>query len=341
MPTIEQDKAIRDALKTALKALVEINPNGLARESDLGTKFSFAEGVPYFEKLINLYIELDSVSLDGISYGVLNGAFNGANEVIALFKLISEFDPKQGPNPNDVRKRYIDSARDQYDSHYGRISPILAFAARKGRDFEEFERKARAALESVSKLTGEISKKGKDFENAAGNTLTKLQEAAGKFGVAQHAVNFREQAEEHFKAAQRWFWVTGGIVILSLIAIWLFFIGPLKPPIKDMTLGEIIYSVTSRLILFSISSFAIYWAAKNHSSHRHNYIVNKHRQNALVTFQTFIEAAGSDQCVKNAVLLQAGQAIYTSQPTGYSESVSGPVGPGNVVEIIKGAASNN
>jgi len=261
--------------------------------------------------------------------------YNGANDALNLFKSIQDFNPQQGPNPSESRKRLIDNARDQYDAHYSRISPVLAFVAKKEAKMEEYEQKARIALDTVNKLAAEWLQKGKEFEGSANNTLAKLQEVAGKFGVAQHAVNFREQSEEHLSVAQRWFWATGVLVSISVIAVWLLFIGPLKPEIKDVQLGEIIFSITSRLVVFSIISFAIYWSAKNHGAHRHNYIINKHRQNALVTFQTFIEAAGEDPVVKNAVLLQAGQAVYTSQPTGYSENVSAPVNPANIVEVFK------
>jgi hypothetical protein len=43
-------------------------------------------------------------------------------------------------------------------------------------------------------------------------------------------------------------------------------------------------------------------------------VVDQHRQNALSTFETFMKAA-SDEQMKNAVLLQATQAILTPQAT--------------------------
>ena len=110
---------------------------------------------------------------------------------------------------------------------------------------------------------------------------------------------------------------------------------------KDLQLGEAIYHVASRLMAFSVLSFAIYWAAKNHGAHRHNYVINKHRQNALATFQAFTEAAKLDADVKAAVLLQASQAIYAAQSTGYSETMSAPPNPINMVEIIKCATAKH
>lgn len=334
MPTLEQDKAIRDALRTILRSLFAVTPKSLAREAELGTTLSFAEAIPYFERIINLFRKLEAISLDDVSYAAIQGIYNAANEAFSLFKSIQDFNPQQG-NPSAARVGLINLARDQYESHYARLSPVLAFAARKESNFDELEQKARAAVETANKLTEEVIQKGKEFEGSATAALNKLQEVAAKSGIVHHAVNFKDQADEHLIAAHRWFWVTVILVAISGIAVWLLFIGPFRPIIKDVQFGEIIYSVTSRLIIFSIISFAIYWAAKNHGSHRHNYIVNKHRQNALVTFQTFIAAAGTDQGVKNAVLLQAGQAIYASQPTGYSENIAAPVSPVSMVEVFK------
>jgi hypothetical protein len=48
----------------------------------------------------------------------------------------------------------------------------------------------------------------------------------------------------------------------------------------------------------------------------HNQVINRHRQTALTTFQAFVGST-SDLQVKNAVLLQATQAIFLPQPSGY------------------------
>lgn len=337
MPTIEQDKAARDAFKTSLKALLAVTPASLARESELGTTLSFTEGIPYFERIIALFRKFDSISIDEVPYGAIQGSFNAANEAMNLFKSIQSFNPQQG-NPSAARASLLAQVRDQYETYYARLSPVLAFAGRKETNFDEFEQKARVALDAVNKLAGEISEKGKTLEASAEGILNKLQEAAAKLGAGQHSISFKLQSDEHKFIARIWLGITILSVILGMYAVWYFFLGPMKVDVEKLTTGQAIYLVASRLMLFSIISFIIYWAAKNHGAHQHNYVINKHRQNALATFQTFIEAAGSEQSVKNAVLLQAGQAIYGQQSTGYSDGVSAPATPVNFIEVVKNAA---
>jgi len=338
MPTSENESIIRERLRAALKALININSKDLTREAELGTKLSFAEALPSIERILNLYKRLEKISFDSVSYEALASVSGGADETLMLFKSIQDFNPQQGPNPNEARKRLIDAARDQYGSHYARVSPVLAFANQKETNFDEFAQKARAALDSVNKLAAEITQKGKSLENSAEGILKNLQEAAAKLGAGQHSISFKLQSDEHKVLAWVWLGITILSVVAGMYAVWYLFLGPMKVDVATLTPGQAIYFVASRLMLFSIISFIIYWAAKNHGAHQHNYVINKHRQNALATFQTFIEAAGSDQSVKNAVLLQAGQAIYGQQCTGYSEGVSAPATPINFIEVVKNAA---
>ena len=66
----------------------------------------------------------------------------------------------------------------------------------------------------------------------------------------------------------------------------------------------------------------------------HNYVVNKHRQNALSTFETFVKST-DDNDTKNAVLIQATRSIFSPQHTGFSaqegESSTSPA----IHEIIR------
>jgi len=79
---------------------------------------------------------------------------------------------------------------------------------------------------------------------------------------------------------------------------------------------------------------ATFWAGKTYRAHRHNAVVNRHRQNALTTFQTFAQAASEEQ-TKNAVLLQATQCIFSPQQTGYIQSDNDTPGIPQVLEIVR------
>lgn len=46
-------------------------------------------------------------------------------------------------------------------------------------------------------------------------------------------------------------------------------------------------------------------------------VVNRHRGNALKTFQAFTEAAGDNQDVRSAVLLETTRSIFAVVPSGF------------------------
>ena len=70
-------------------------------------------------------------------------------------------------------------------------------------------------------------------------------------------------------------------------------------------------------------------------AHRHNFVINRHRLNALSTFEAFAKAT-DDQQIKNAVLLQATQCIFGPQPTGYISGESESEGYPQILEIVRG-----
>jgi hypothetical protein len=87
--------------------------------------------------------------------------------------------------------------------------------------------------------------------------------------------------------------------------------------------------------MFSGLFAGVVWMGRIYRAHRHNYVINKHRQNALSTFETFAKAAADEQ-TKAAVLLQATQSIFSLQQSGYLSQESESAGYPQVLEIIRG-----
>jgi hypothetical protein len=68
------------------------------------------------------------------------------------------------------------------------------------------------------------------------------------------------------------------------------------------------------------------WCARSHKSHRHNYIVNQHRRNALQSFKAFA-AASEDPQAQQALLAEAAKCVYSAQPSGYLPKTPSPPAP--------------
>ena len=96
---------------------------------------------------------------------------------------------------------------------------------------------------------------------------------------------------------------------------------------------EAVHEVMLRAVLISFTFYILHQCSKNYHAHQHLFVVNKHRQNALGTFEAFIDAA-QDSSVKDAVLLQATKAIFEPTISGYisKEPLSSPI-PG--IDLFK------
>lgn len=89
------------------------------------------------------------------------------------------------------------------------------------------------------------------------------------------------------------------------------------PSLGDFKDAAIIQKIIARLAIISILYFGVIWFIKNYRAHRHLSVLNSHRQNALLTFQSFVEGAGGDEQTKKAVLLEATHCIFSPANTGY------------------------
>jgi hypothetical protein len=83
-------------------------------------------------------------------------------------------------------------------------------------------------------------------------------------------------------------------------------------------------------------------AARNYATHKHNAVVNRHRQNALLTYRALVEAAAEGN-TQDIVLAHAASCIFSPQDTGFAQ-VRGDGAPASksVLELLtKGAARSS
>lgn len=100
-------------------------------------------------------------------------------------------------------------------------------------------------------------------------------------------------------------------------------------------IGYIKYLV-SRFLIYSMIIYAIIFSVKNYNAQMHNHIVNTHKSNAFKSTLSLLNTARSDDG-NDKLLIQATQAIFSHQQSGYSGKDSEPNNPNlitNVVETI-------
>jgi hypothetical protein len=140
---------------------------------------------------------------------------------------------------------------------------------------------------------------------------------ASKLGVAQEARHFSVESARHVENSKNWFWGVIAISVSLLVTSVYFYFFDQPPTSEKIAWNHFIprFSFLGLLIFIDFMLIGIYRAE------RHNAVVNKHRANALNTFET-MTAATLTQDVKDAVTLTAAGAIYAPQDTGYSKKTA-------------------
>ena len=164
-----------------------------------------------------------------------------------------------------------------------------------------------------------------------------LRYLLASYSFSQYFQIFNTESTEHERQSKNWLkWTVGVLIAIVFAAIILIFLFP------DTTSSsaEIIQFSVTKVIILSAMFYGLSICNRNYKAHKHNATLNKHRQNALSTFETFAKAAGTDAQTKSAVLIEATHTIFSNQQTGYLNSEKDRESSNKIVEIIKSVTTN-
>jgi len=332
MATLEQENTARQNLKDVLKELSQIHATDLARK-DLGPDLNFESGVIFFSRTLSLFYALADSDLEDIPYQKLNELVGVAKQSLETFRNIQQFSiAKWNTNPIAQRDGFITQVRDQYDSVFTQASPVVAFTVRKGLDFKRLEDSAKATVERLEIFATDSQQKMAASREEAQQALEAVRKVASEAGVSQHAIHFKTEADKFESSAKPWLvWTVilasaTAIIGLGLVIKAIYWL-------PTLTASQGVQLAIPKIFLFSVLLSATIWCGKTYRSNQHNAVVNRHRQNALATFEAFVKAT-SDEPTKNAVLIQATQCIFSPQQTGYIQAEPDVAVP-QVLELVR------
>jgi hypothetical protein len=300
----------------ALKRIQDADAEALARK-DLGSSNLTATVAPA-KRLIDLFRALPATILGDLPPAQLTQVQQFANNAHALFDQIRNFNIETG-NLGQFRTQMVGQLTEAYNPAWQTLAPFIGYAAAKAGDFERLEREGRAAVQAVTDRGDELMKELRTVKEQADAALVAAQRAASEQGVSQQAVYFRDEAQAHSAAADTWRRYTVRLAIaLGVYAVAVIVLYNVLHPTDAYESAQLI---TGKILLFAVLSYMLLLSARNFLSHTHNAIVNKHRQNALMTF-TALAAAAKDAAAKDIVLTHAAACIFGPQETGYAKTSS-------------------
>lgn len=338
----ERESQLRQ-IRDQLSQIAETDASkDLVRTTELGDT-DFKDAVPAVEATVKLFGDIDPAGLDQLPMGVLKKLDMRASKALGNFSAIRSFTVKANSNPTRERDALVQNLQQEYEKHFQELAPITVYLDMKRTDVTTRAAQAEDLLgqldshsvESRLKQQVLLEEMGKRISDADA-VLDTVRDVAAEAGVGQQAAVFQDQAETDRSAANRWLAAAAffGLVsfgyVISTLFIW--------PPATDTT-SEVFRGIGTRLVALSLLAYVLSFTARQYTSSKHNETVNLHRQNALRTFETFVQATG-DQETKDAVLLEATRAIFATQPTGFLRGNSGSESPSTMIEVVRRIGSS-
>ena len=331
MATQEQYKQLIANIEKQYEQLKNFNIEGIVREKELGSQLSFIEAKPTIIKTIELFEKAKKVQFTEVPYNLLNNFHNQINTAISTFNSFIQFNPNQN-NPVNQRNALIQQLENQFDGFYQQTLPIMTTGLLFGNDLSIQQAKLDDSIEDIKIQKKRTDEESKEYLKELKETLSNAEAAAAQVGISKHSTVFKNEADKHETEAKKW--LNWTIVLLFTIAVVSIVVLFLIPNSSSET-REIVQFTFTKLVLLSTLFYGPSICSKNYKAHKHNSLLNQHRQNALTTFETFSKAASSDPQTKNAVLLEATHTIFSNQQTGYLNFDKDSDSANRIVEIIK------
>ncbi|MGQ4583916.1 hypothetical protein [Lysobacter sp. F60174L2] len=318
--------------KESLERMQRFDPDSLARESDLGARFSLAAAVEPAKKLIRLYNQLGTSALDDFPDDILDQIKKQADADYNRFKSLLDFAPDEQQSPAQTRDQLVSQIEGAYRAAFQSLYMPIAYGASKSIDFQRMENDARASLQAVTDQASEITGQLSEQQEQAEQVLRDVRKVAAEQGVSQQAIYFKDEAKDHNELADTWRKYTVRLAIgVGIYAVATLFMHKM-PFFYPDTAYDSLQLVASKILIFFVLTYMLLLAAKNFLNHKHNEIINKHRQNALMTFQALVDAAKGEES-RDIVLTHAASCIFTPQDTGYTKNQSSSSSP-SVMEML-------
>lgn len=326
-----------DNCKASIERIQTFDTTTLARVEDLGKEMNFANAVSDADRVINLYRRIPLSILDDLPQASLNPIKTCADAEFNRFDQVLKFSAAQS-NAAQARESLIAQIVGAYDATFAILWQYVAFGVARATDTTVLETQARAAIQGIRDQAATIQKELKGHNDNADTILANIKRVAAEAGVSQQAEHFKMEADRHDEAAGAWErkvftrakWV-GGFAILSLFLHKVPWIAP-ENAVDSAQL------ISSKFLIFVVLGYLLVLSAKNFLSHKHNAVINRHRQNALLTYRALADAT-HERGAEDIVLANAASCIFAPQDTGYTRSGDSGGSSKSVLELLTKASA--
>lgn len=283
------------------------------KDREFGSSLGFGALIPDLEQLRERVTSLSQLPLNVLPHTTLVDLVRILEGIRDVFAKIDQFNVNEH-GAQATHDSMLPQLQNQIwsaeGSLFNQIQPAILEQVRGGDQTQ-------ALMEQIQDALHRAKTAATDAEFALGQAQgaeRAIREAAAQAGVSVHDEAFKNLADAH---EIRSHWALGVCFAFGLaLALYLYFApSPSKGPEPGLNVQDIIHQLAVPVVLVA----GLLVSLKVFTAERHNALVNRHRATALSTFKTFVEATQSET-IKEAILLQATNCIFSHQSTGYTKA---------------------
>jgi hypothetical protein len=302
----------------------------LINSADWG-KLNFEDTEEDLIKLFEMLNHLKILPLNLLPDAEISKIISGLDAPKKTIDAIKKFDIEQA-NAKSTRDSYAQSIQSQIDTFYISTHLWIPYLAYQKGDVQKNIDSLNDSVKKASIVLDQTKEDVKAKKIEIEDVVQAAKEASASVGVSHFSTNFKKEADELEKNAKIWLKTTIGLSIstflITLVSYWI-----LEIP-KDSSTAQIVQVLSTKLILITVFFTATLWSGKMYRAIMHQVTVNKHRANALLTFQAFVKAS-NDNNIRDAVLMETTKSIFSISQSGYIDNEQSNSQQTNVIEIIK------
>ena len=310
--------ATSDAIEEARSALddaLSYQDKNLISRANWGS-ITFESAESDLDRAFSILGYLKVLPLEILTDQAITQIASETKQLIAEFQKVDSFSIEQN-NPPEVRDAIVASVHKRVDQFYTVTTPWIPFLAyQKGdvaRNIEELTKAARSANDVLETAKNAVNEKTEEIDGL----ISQAREASAAAGVAVFTQDFKNEAEQLESRAKTWLRATG-LFAAGTVAVALAF-QFIPAPAGDI--GAWAQHFGAKVAAIVALFTATVWCGRVYKAVSHLVVLNKHRANALQTFQAFSRAA-SDDTTKDAVLLEATHSIFSPGSSGFLDGKS-------------------
>lgn len=329
---MNETETLLEEAKSSLERVQNFNAEDLVQSGRLGES-SFDGAVEPAQRVISLFRQLPVATLDYLPDNQLDVVKSQANSLFQMFQEILAFDVNEG----DVRNRQtqsIENLKNVYQGYFTKLYPLISYSMARTVNFGKLEEQGRAAVQEIRDQTERLMTEMQNQKESADRILEEVRKTAAERGVSQEANYFKDEADTHKAEAQIWrIWTIRMAVAVGLYGFSTLFFHKIAWLTPTNTY-ETVQFTFGKVLVFFVLAYVLALCAKNFLSNRHNEIVNRHRQNALMTYKSLVDAGGTPEA-RDVILNHAASSVYRLHDTGYTKAAdSSGSSSSSIVEML-------